>query len=290
MPEKRVLVQKDGVRIVADVAGPEGAPAVVLAHGGGQTRHSWSGAFRTLAERGYRVINYDARGHGESDWAPGNRYPVQDRWGDMRMVLEACEGPAAIIGASMGGGTALYGISQGYVPQALMLVDIAPKSERSGMQRVRDFMESGLDGFGSIEEAADAVAAYNTSRPRPSDLSGLRRNLRQQLDGRWYWHWDPGMVQLDIDAEREIMEETLRGLKAARGLPVALVRGLQSDVVSERAAKEFAEDFPSLEVIDVEGAGHMVAGDRNDAFNAAVLRFLGAHVPLQQAKRESNAG
>jgi alpha-beta hydrolase superfamily lysophospholipase len=37
---------------------------VILLHGGGQTRHSWSGAAQALAQRGYRVINFDARGHG----------------------------------------------------------------------------------------------------------------------------------------------------------------------------------------------------------------------------------
>ena len=152
------------------------------------------------------------------------------------------------------------------------------------MQRVRSFMESGLGGFASLEDAADAVAAYNTARPRPDDVSGLKRNLRLKADGRWYWHWDPGMVQLDIDAERTIMDATMRGLRAAAGLPVALVRGLGSDVVSERTAAEFQASFPGLEVLEVEGAGHMVAGDRNDAFNEAVLGFLADHLPSTRRK------
>lgn len=290
MPERLVLRQKDGVQIVADMDGPQDGPPIVLAHGGGQTRHSWSGAFRRLAEAGYRVINYDARGHGESDWSPNNRYPIQDRWGDMEMVLSAVGEPAAIIGASMGGGSALYGVSRGYRPAALVLVDIAPNSERAGMQRVRNFMESGLNGFASLEEAADAVAAYNTSRPRPDDVSGLKRNLRQESDGRWYWHWDPGMVQLDIDAERSIMEATLSGLRAAEGMPVALVRGLSSDVVTNQTVGHFRRDFPALRILEVEGAGHMVAGDRNDAFNEAVLGFLAEHMPVTDGGANGHGG
>tara|TARA_R110000764_G_scaffold83328_5_gene163927 strand:+ start:26121 stop:26477 length:357 start_codon:yes stop_codon:yes gene_type:complete len=117
----------------------------------------------------------------------------------MRNVVSHATTPVAIVGASMGGGTALYGISEEFGSAALDLVDIAPESERSGMQRVRDFMESGLGGFASLDEAADAVAAYNTARPRPKDVSGLMRNLRRRSNGRWYWHWDPGMVDLDID-------------------------------------------------------------------------------------------
>ncbi|MEX1148268.1 MAG: alpha/beta fold hydrolase, partial [Sphingomonadales bacterium] len=53
-----------GVRLVGDVGGPPEGPAVVLMHGGGQTRHSWSGAMTALIDAGYRVVNFDARGHG----------------------------------------------------------------------------------------------------------------------------------------------------------------------------------------------------------------------------------
>jgi len=279
MIERRYITQPDGVRLAAEIAGPAGAPAVVFAHGGGQTRHSWSGAFHRLASEGYRVINYDARGHGESDWSPDNRYPITRRWSDMQSVLALAGRPVAVIGASMGGGTALYGVGQGFRPDALLLVDIAPNSDRAGMQRVRDFMQSGLEGFASLDEAADAVAAYNPSRPRPRDVSGLRRNLRQQTDGRWYWHWDPGMVMLDIDAERAIMGRTMEGLEAAASLPVVLIRGVNSDVVTGDTVQEFRERLPHIEVIDVEGAGHMVAGDRNDAFLAGIIGFLSKHLP-----------
>jgi alpha-beta hydrolase superfamily lysophospholipase len=61
---------RDGLSLVADVGGADNAPTVILAHGGGQTRHSWSGAMERLIQEGYHVINFDARGHGESDWAP----------------------------------------------------------------------------------------------------------------------------------------------------------------------------------------------------------------------------
>jgi peroxiredoxin len=47
-----------------------------------------------------------------------------------------------------------------------------------------------------------------------------------------------------------------------------------SDLVSETKAREFLERFPAVEFVDVSGAGHMVAGDRNDAFAKAVVEFL----------------
>lgn len=279
MIEHAVFTSDDGVNLVADIAGPSEAPAVILAHGGGQTRHSWSRVFDCLAGQGYRVINYDARGHGDSDWSPDHSYPMERRWQDMARIIADQEGPVSIVGASMGGGTALYGLSQAFRPDALVLVDIAPNAERSGMQRVRDFMASGLKGFASLEEAVEAVTAYNPARRRTSKTSGLRRNLRLKQDGRWYWHWDPGMLEIDIDEERALMAQTFDALHDASEVPVLLVRGLQSDVVTDQTVAEFRARIPSVEIVDVGGAGHMVAGDRNDAFNDAIVSFLDTHMP-----------
>lgn len=142
-------------------------------------------------------------------------------------------------------------------------------------------MASGLEGFSSLGEAADAVARYNPSRPRPGNVSGLRRNLRLRDDGRWYWHWDPGMIDLDIDEERARMAKTLDGLEAAPDLPVLLIRGLRSDVVTDRTVDEFKSRIPHIHVVDIGGAGHMVAGDRNDAFNDAIIRFLAEKMPAR---------
>ena len=61
----------------------------------------------------------------------------------------------------------------------------------------------------------------------------------------------------------------------AGGVPMLLVRGQVSDLVSQGRADEFLARFPQVEFVDVQGAGHMVAGDRNDLFADAVLDFLG---------------
>jgi peroxiredoxin len=62
------------------------------------------------------------------------------------------------------------------------------------------------------------------------------------------------------------------------GAPILLVRGQMSDLVSQDRADEFLARFPQVEFTDVRGAGHMVAGDRNDIFAGAVLDFLARHV------------
>ncbi len=65
-------------------------------------------------------------------------------------------------------------------------------------------------------------------------------------------------------------------------VPALLVRGLQSDIVSDDGVRSLREMLPALEVVDVAGAGHMVAGDKNDAFSRGVVDFLRRTVPGTQ--------
>jgi len=149
--------------------------------------------------------------------------------------------------------------------------------EPEGTARIGEFMrEHMVSGFGSLDEVADAVAAYNPHRPRPSDLSGLKKNVRLRDDGRWVWHWDPRFMTQSPDETRASFASTDLLRDAARNLdlPTLLVRGRVSDLLSEAGAKELLEIAPHAEYADVAGAGHMVAGDRNDLFNDAIVGFL----------------
>ncbi|WP_298288303.1 alpha/beta hydrolase [Novosphingobium sp.] len=272
------IVSHDEIVLVADDLGPLDAPVVVLLHGGGQTRHSWSSAARTLAQRGYRVINFDARGHGESDWSETGAYTLDDRVNDLKAIVARLDKPFALVGASLGGATAIHAVAHAIRPGAVVLVDIVPHPEVDGISRIVSFMRANSDGFATLDEAVDAVAAYNPERPRPRDPSGLMRNLRLREDGRLYWHWDPRIVAPRPQEHHEVVRQSAAKLPQS-GLPVLLVRGLKSDVVSDAGIAAFRELVPDLEVADVGGAGHMVAGDRNDAFNGAVIAFLERHLP-----------
>jgi len=283
----------DGLRLAGDRFVPDGAAGgvpVVFLHGGGQTRHSWGGTARQVAARGMTAYTLDARGHGDSDWAPGGDYRLTLFAGDVEAVIGEFGERPVLVGASLGGLTSilLTGELAPGVARAVVLVDIVPDMEPAGAERIRAFMaERANEGFASLEEAADLVAGYNTHRSRPADPSGLAKNLRER-DGRWYWHWDPRFMDpSEGRAPSEIMD--VDRLHAAVGrmvadVPVLLVRGRMSDLVSEDKATEFLARFPAIEFVDVSGAGHMVAGDRNDAFTEAVLAFLdriGGTVPSQ---------
>ena len=280
----------DGLTLAADAYGPADGPPVLFFHGGGQTRHAWGGTARLLGDKGWRATTIDLRGHGDSDWAPhleveGDGYTLDDFAADVRAVAAVQSSPPVLIGASLGGLASLTAIGEAppgtTVASGLVLVDVAPRLEQEGIDRIAEFMLGNLDGFASLDEVADAVAAYNPHRPRPKDLSGLRKNVRQRDDGRWYWHWDPSfLLGGRIDETRSVRNEgRLEDAARAVTVPALLVRGRQSDVLSEEGARQTLELMPQARYVDVGGAGHMVAGDRNDAFNDAVVEFLRAELP-----------
>jgi pimeloyl-ACP methyl ester carboxylesterase len=280
-PERTVTFEgAGGVRLVAHTYGSPANPPVLLLHGGGQTRHAWAGTAQRLADTGFHAVALDLRGHGDSDWAPDADYSIDAFAADLRAVASTFDEPPAVVGASLGGGVALVAEGETTAPlsSAVVLVDIAHRIEMDGAMRILGFMTGRPEGFVSLEEAADAIAEYLPHRPRPTDLSGLTKNLRQGADGRFRWHWDPALFQGHLtpasahDPERRVL--------AARGLdvPTLLVRGRMSDLLSEEAAAEFLELVPHAEFVDVRDAGHMVAGDRNDVFTDAVAGFLIRHL------------
>lgn len=275
---KTIRIPVDGgLAIVADEMGPRGGATVILGHGGGQTRHSWDRAGEELARAGYHVINYDLLGHGESDWEPDGDYSYARRAADLARLRQFAGPRCAFVGASLGGLSSMAAASLGVVPDALVLVDVVARLSPAGVERIVGFMTAYPGGFASLEQAADAISAYYPDRPRPARLDGLRRNLREGPDGRFYWHWDPKF--LAGGRSHGSLEELLGKADWMDRVPTLLVRGLKSDIVTDEGVADLAARIPGLEVADISGAGHMVAGDRNDQFNAAVIAFLTRVMP-----------
>lgn len=277
-PVRLRLRGSGGIELVGDQFGPEDGPLVIFLHGGGQTRHSWKRTGATLAAAGMRVVAMDARGHGESQWAPDRDYRRETMVEDLLEVLDQLGGPAIVVGASMGGITGLLTTAApgGEAITALVLVDIVTRPETEGVERVMDFLGKHRDGFDTLDEVADAVAEYMPHRPRPANTDGLLRNVREH-NGRWYWHWDPGMLgdgSTDNQVDHDRMTETMEAAARAVTIPVLLVRGLRSDVVSAEAAAHFRALVPHAESVEIGNAGHTAAGDDNDAFTDAVTQFV----------------
>lgn len=274
---RRVLLTgAAGNTLVADAWGGSDGEPVIFLHGGGQTRHAWGGAASRVAKAGACGISVDLRGHGESDWT--DTYSHTDFGNDIINIVRQIGGKPVLVGASLGGISALAAqdLAHGELCRALVLVDIAPHTNPAGVERILQFMRDGTRGFDSLDEAADAVASYLRERSRPKDTNGLRKNLRKKEDGRWYWHWDP-MFLSRSPQEREQAATKLTEAAKRLSVPTLLVRGGSSDVLTSEGVEAFRKLVPHAKFVDIAGAGHMVAGDRNDAFTDAILGFLRKH-------------
>ncbi|MBD8873243.1 alpha/beta hydrolase [Rhodanobacter sp. DHB23] len=266
----------DSVSLAVETHHADGAPTLLFAHGFGQTRGAWSGAVAALAARGCRCISFDARGHGESGRVPGGAYHMQQFVDDLLALARAQPEPPVLVGASMGGLLGLVAAGETQPPpfRALVLVDITPRWETRGVERILAFMQAHPAGFASYAEAAEQIAAHLPHRPGRKSEEQLRPLMRAGSDGRLRWHWDPALLAGDLIAESERYQPRLFAAAARVDVPVLLLSGEHSDVVSHATVAEFRQLAPHSRHVEVAGATHMLAGDANDAFTREIAHFI----------------
>ncbi len=249
--------------------------SVLFAHGFGQTRGAWTRTAAALAAQGFAGQSYDARGHGGSARNPaGVAYSVDQLADDLIIVAGEPAQPPVLVGASMGG---LFGlVAESRWPglfRALVLVDVTPRWEQAGMERILAFMTAFPEGFDSLEHAGDVIAAYLPHRRARKSPQELRELLREDAEGRWRWHWDPRLLEElvhDSAAHQDALADAARAVRC----PVLLISGGRSELVSRQTVDEFEALVPHAVHIHLPEATHMVAGDDNDTFTTAVLRYL----------------
>lgn len=275
------VVSLDGLALAIQRWHGERSPSLLFAHGFGQTRHAWNGAARALAAQGFDATTFDARGHGESERVPRGEYHMEQFVADLLAVAEASTSadgrPPVLVGASMGGllGLVAAGESAGArAPfSALVLVDITPRWETAGVERILGFMRAHPQGFASYDEAASAIEAYLPHRRERKTEAQLKPLLRQDADGRLRWHWDPALLD-GVVQESERYQPRLFAAAARVDVPVLLLSGSRSDVVSSRTVDEFLRLVPHARHVALADATHMVAGDANDAFTREIAAFM----------------
>lgn len=281
IPSKPVterLTTPSGITLEFDLWGKIKRDAILLLHGGGQTRHSWNATAEKITQVDGCAITMDLRGHGDSDWSHGGDYELSDFSEDVAFLIDTLEIQPSLVGASLGGLVGIY-LEGRYSPgsiSALVLVDIVPNINVLGAEKIKDFMlEHSKTGFTSLSEVSDILSEYNPHREKSSDLEGLKKNLRKRGE-KWFWHWDPLFISSERGKENPDMRnpELLNELCSNISVPLLLVRGKLSDLVTDIQVREFLERFPEASFADVSGAGHMVVGDKNDAFANEVIEFL----------------
>ena len=262
-------------------------PKVLLAHGFGQTRHSWAGTQERLGRAGFGSLAWDMRGHGESASNSANHlYSVSDFIGDQLAAAIQLGGKAVgigesaptkpiLVGASMGGLTGLLAQAAHRIFSALVLVDVTPRWEAAGMQRIHAFMTAHPDGFDSYDHAARVIHDYLPHRRARKSDQQLAKLLRMDDQQRLRWHWDPRLLS-EFMPNSQQLQETIAEQARRIDVPVLLISGGRSDLVSDDTVAHFLELVPHATHVRLPEATHMLAGDDNDAFTDAVLAFLRA--------------
>lgn len=266
------LSAHDGIALAVEHFGDENHPTVVFAHGFGQTRHAWDVTATALARSGWHAVTADARGHGDSGRRADGDYHYDQLVDDLVRVARSATETPILVGASMGG---LLGIAAQalHAPfRALVLVDITPRWEAAGVERILAFMRAHPHGFASYDEAADVIARYLPHRNERKSEASLRQLLVRGDDGRLRWHWDARMLDFATRDSEKLQDDLLAAAAAIR-VPTLLISGGRSDIVSDATIDEFLAHVPHATHARLAQATHMVAGDANDAFMQTVLNF-----------------
>ena len=274
-PVVQRVMTADGLSLAVESFGPPDGAPLLFAHGFGQSRLAWTRAAEQLAEAGYRCLTMDGRGHGDSAWHGDHRYDLDQFVADAAQLAAAQSRKPIWIGASMGGliGMLAQAGSAHGLFDALVLVDVTPRWEEAGVGRMLDFMRAHPDGFASVDEASAAVAHYLPHRAQRTDDGRLRKMLVPMSNGRLRWHWDPRLLEQVADNGSRYFAR-LEAAARRLTLPVLLISGGQSDIVSDQTIAEFQRLVPHAAHERIERATHMVVGDANDVFVETISRYV----------------
>ena len=265
-----------GLQIEVTALGKPSDDLVILLHGGGQTRHAWGATTKKLSECGFYTLAIDLRGHGDSDWSPNGDYAIENFRDDLISIIKQVDRPASLVGASLGGMISLSLAGDENLSEhcnGLVMVDIGINPNEDGSNEILNFMRSGCSGFGSMEEASNAISEYLPHRQKPRDFTGLKKNLRLKHDGKYYWHWDPQFID-EISKDKIAYRKRLKSYAEFVQVPTLLIKGALSNVLTQKEVEDFLITIPHTEFVEIDKAAHMIAGDRNDIFANAVVSFL----------------
>lgn len=248
-------------------------PPLLCFHGITQTAHSWDEVAAALATD-YRVLCFDQRGHGDSDWAADGAYTRQEMAADIAAVSNALGLTRFFVaGMSMGGINSIaFTAAHPERVRGLVIVDVSPEVQMKGVENIRQFVQE-TDVLASFDAFVDRAQAFNPRRSRANIESRLQHNLKQLPDGRWTWKYDSRLRSRERSVGHGLTDQLWDDV-ARIASPTLILRGAESDILSEDGALRLQAAIAGSRLSVIPGAGHSVMGDNPEAFTAEVRAFL----------------
>jgi pimeloyl-ACP methyl ester carboxylesterase len=254
--------------------GSPDAPPIVLLHGGHQSAHSWDLVSLHLARR-YRVLALDQRGHGDSEWPRDTEYSNHSMALDAEAFIDAMGLRRPIlIGHSMGGRNSLLLTKRDPSRlRALVIVDVGPEVSDRGRQVIAGFVQTNQE-FDGLEHFIENVRKYDPYRSREHIERTVKYNMLQRADGKYVSKCDSTPRRLGLVRGTGPLDNITLEDAGTFDLPVLLVRGENSNILTADAAERFRDALPQAQLATVANCGHNVHGQNTKGFIAALGAFL----------------
>jgi esterase len=264
-----------GMRLHYQEWGHPSAPAVIMLHGFGVSGHMFD-EFAERMQDDYHLLALDQRGHGDSDWAEDGDYTREAFVDDLEGFREAVDIDRFIlIGHSMGGLNAVsYANAHPDRVRALVLVDVGPESAKEGVDNIVRFTR-GPDEL-DFEEFVEMAHRFNPRRSMENIRERMRHRLKQMDSGKYTWKFDARFRKSEpgLRIGSTLSNDETWQLFRKVATPTLLVRGAESDVLTQEVAERAVREMQRTRLTVVPAAGHSVPGDNPDAFTASVREFL----------------
>ncbi len=275
----RHWTSRDGLKLFyRDYPGKDEHPPILCLHG--LTRNSRD--FEQFAEhyaRRFRIIVPDFRGRGRSDHDPNAaNYLPSTYAADVLQLLDQLNIEKAIfVGTSLGGlVTMLVAAMQPQRIAAVVLNDVGPDLDQRGIERIRTYLGKPMR-FQDWSEAASHIAAINRGLPASNNqddwVRAARRVCREGADGAIVFDYDMAIAEPfnqrnDVAAPVDMWPL----YRQFAGVPILIVRGEISDLLSAATAQAMVDFHPDAELVTVPGVGH--APELNEPVAVAAIDRL----------------
>ncbi|WP_347268204.1 alpha/beta hydrolase [Paracoccus sp. (in: a-proteobacteria)] len=268
----RYFRAEDGARLAFRDAG-EGLPVLALA---GLTRTGRDFDYLAPHLQGVRLIRPDYRGRGASDWTGAESYAVPQEARDALALLDHLGiERAAILGTSRGGiiGMGLAATVPGRL-LGLCLNDVGPVLERRGLERIFDYVGRNPAGI-SLQDLAGRLPAMMpgfANVPASRWLEEAERHYRETPEGLRI-NYDPALREAFLAAFDGPEVDLWPLFEQLRDLPLALIRGANSDLLSPETAAGMLRRQPEMILAEVPDRAHIPFLDEPEAL-AAISAWL----------------